>query len=386
MTTVSLVILAIYIVLQLLAIALSWRALGSRFGSLSLLFVIPYMILAAFPVAALLLPDGEVRFLLERIGNIYLAFAAHFGVTLIVGSLIAGLIPKREKKRRPVFLPFLLAVLVGVTGTAFGMIHAQQTRVTHIEAKIQRGLPWGKTIRIALIADLHLDANSSIRMTERTMDLVNEQKPDLVLVAGDVFTSSYHAVRDADRHAKLLSGIGAPLGVYAIYGNHDVEERLFAGFPVHAVEDAFRTKEIEKFFEDCGFKVLEDEVVPLLDGGLYLAGRLDASRAGDGTANRKSAEELLSGIDSAVPLLVVDHEPSDFAALSAAGADVVFSGHTHAGQAFPGTIYVRIANENAYGYKTLFGMETFVTSGVGTFGPPVRTGTNSEVMIIDLSY
>ena len=63
---------------------------------------------------------------------------------------------------------------------------------------------------------------------------------------------------------------------------------------------------------------------------------------------------------------------------------MVLSGHTHNGQIFPGSIYIDLVNENGYGQKSLYGMETFVTSGVGTFGPPMRTGTDSEIMIIDV--
>ncbi|MBO5521439.1 MAG: hypothetical protein J5973_07190 [Eubacterium sp.] len=65
---------------------------------------------------------------------------------------------------------------------------------------------------------------------------------------------------------------------------------------------------------------------------------------------------------------------------------MVLSGHTHNGQIFPGSIYIDLVNENGYGQKSLYGTETFVTSGVGTFGPPMRTGTDSEIMIIDVIY
>ena len=74
----------------------------------------------------------------------------------------------------------------------------------------------------------------------------------------------------------------------------------------------------------------------------------------------------------------------EYEELGAAGADMILSGHTHNGQIFPGNLYVNLVNENGYGHKTLYGMETFVTSGVGTFGPPMRTGTSSEIMIIDV--
>ena len=209
---------------------------------------------------------------------------------------------------------------------------------------------------------------------------------DLVLVAGDIFTSTYDGLREPERYSAALAGIRAPLGVYAVYGNHDVSERLFAGFAIRPVSEAFRPPEMEQFFADSGFTVLTDEHVSLLDGRFTLVGRLDESKAGDGTSNRLSVSELLADTDKDSLLLVLEHEPVEYDALWEQGVDMVFSGHTHNGQIFPGNLYVNLMNRNAYGRVTIGSMETFVTSGVGTFGPPMRTGTNSEIMIIDVMY
>ena len=124
----------------------------------------------------------------------------------------------------------------------------------------------------------------------------------------------------------------------------------------------------------------------IADDTILLAGRIDGNKAGDGTKNRMTPDELLKDADTAKPVLVLEHEPVEYKELREAGADMVFSGHTHNGQIFPGSLFVNLMNENAYGQKVLYGMQTFVTSGVGTFGPPMRTGTDSEIMIIDVLY
>lgn len=291
-----------------------------------------------------------------------------------------------------VLLPLWLLILILAAGFAvplYGLHHAQNTVVRYFQADLRnpgKNSGSGGNLRIALIANLHLSVNSHLQTTENMVRLINEQEPDAVLVAGDIFTSSYAALRDPNKYAEALRRIRAPMGVYAVYGNHDVEETLFGGFAVHPVSQAFRTRPIEQFFEDAHFTILYDEIVELADGAIQLAGRIDGNKAGDGTKDRMTPDELLQTADPTKPLLVMEHEPVEYKELSEAGADMVLSGHTHNGQIFPGSIYINLVNENGYGQKSLYGTETFVTSGVGTFGPPMRTGTDSEIMIIDLVY
>ena len=326
---------------------------------------------------------------MQRFGNVFLAFDLHCIGLFFLGTLAYWLyrfIRYRQSDARLPLMGILLAFTAGFLVPVYGMYHAQQTVITRYEADLRTEGKEEKQLRIALTADLHLGVNSHAEMTERMTDLLNEQQPDLVVVAGDVFTSSYNALRTPEKYAEILRKIDAPMGVYAVYGNHDVEETLFGGFAVHPVSAAFRTSQIEQFFQDCGFTVLCDEVVPIADGRIRLAGRIDGNKAGDGTKKRLSPQELLQDIPREEITFVLEHEPVQYQELQEAGADLVMSGHTHGGQIIPGNYYVRLINENGYGQKNQYGMETFVTSGVGTFGPPMRTGTNSEIVIIDVRY
>ena len=90
--------------------------------------------------------------------------------------------------------------------------------------------------------------------------------------------------------------------------------------------------------------------------------------------------------DAALPVLVLQHEPKEFEALRGAGADIALCGHTHAGQMFPGNLIVPFFNENAWGYKRLHELDTYVTAGVGYYGPPLRVGTDSEITVINLKF
>ena len=120
---------------------------------------------------------------------------------------------------------------------------------------------------------------------------------------------------------------------------------------------------------------------------LYIAGRRDI-RPISAIAERKTAGELLAGINGTI--IVLDHQPLEFRQLEKAGAHLVFSGHTHRGQIFPGNLITRRMFKNAgathYGYWLGETMQGVVTSGTGYWGPPVRIATNSEVAVIDISF
>ena len=152
------------------------------------------------------------------------------------------------------------------------------------------------------------------------------------------------------------------------------------------ISEAYRSDEVVSFIDSCGFEVLSDEVEEIVGGGIVFVGREDGEKTGNGTQKRLEAKELMAGIDRTKPVLVLEHEPVDFENLGEAGADLVLSGHTHAGQFFPGNLITPYFNANNYGLKTLYGVQSVVTSGVGFYGPPLRVGTDSEIMMITIHF
>jgi predicted MPP superfamily phosphohydrolase len=119
---------------------------------------------------------------------------------------------------------------------------------------------------------------------------------------------------------------------------------------------------------------------------VQFAGRKDMDKTGDGKNKRKSAAQLLGGLRTDMPTVVIEHEPYDLDELQKNGADLVLSGHTHGGQLWPGNILVRFMYKNAAGQKKVGGMETITTAGIGTYGPPLRLGCAAEIPVISLYY
>ena len=359
-----------------------WDRTAKRAGRLRKYWLIPGLLLSLLPVLGAMLPNHPVKFALQAAGNVWLGFFLYYG--FLVLALMALSLPVRKAGWRGGAV-LGLAIVTSLAVLGYGLVHAQDTRVVTYDLAMDKPAGDVDGMKVVLIGDLHLSVNSRLATTERMVELINEQQPDVVVIAGDIFTSSYEGLSHPEKYASALRGIQTKYGVYAVYGNHDVEETLFGGFPISPISQAFRTRQMEQFLDDCGFITLTDETVKL-GGGVQLVGRIDGEKAGDGTTNRMSPDELLKDVDPELPVLVLEHEPKEFQALKAAGADVALCGHTHAGQMFPGNLIVPFFNENAWGYRRVHDLETFVTAGVGYYGPPMRVGTDSEITVINLSF
>ena len=124
---------------------------------------------------------------------------------------------------------------------------------------------------------------------------------------------------------------------------------------------------MENFLIDSGVKILDDEVIKLFNDDLYIVGRKDSEKPGDGTGKRKQLEELLTNVDMSKPVIVLEHEPRNLEHISSLGVDAHLAGHTHDGQFFPLNIGGKIIWNNPYGYKQIGNMASVVTSGIGVY-------------------
>ena len=350
--------------------------------------IIIYVLLAIIPVLGAYLPKSSFKFYCMGIGNIWLGFFMYYSGLVILVTIITHIICKikKDEEQKALGHAFNVAFVVALLVFGYGLFHAQNPKIVNYDISVDKQTENVKNLKVVLIADLHLSVNSDVKATEKMVEEVNSVNPDVVVIAGDIFTSNYDGLRHPEKYSAALSKMQAKYGVYAVCGNHDVDENLFSGFSISPISEAFRTESMEKFFDDSGFTVLYDENIELADGEIILSGRVDGEKAGDGTANRMSAKDLLAPVDKTKPVLVLQHEPIEFKELAENGADVVLCGHTHKGQVFPGNLVVPFFNENAYGVKKLHGIDTIVTAGVGYYGPPIRVGTDSEVTVVNISF
>ena len=279
----------------------------------------------------------------------------------------------------------IICAVIITTVSIYGVINAGNIQTTKYDISIDKKAGKLDSLNVVLIADLHLGYNIGCRQMEQMVEKINAQDPDLVVVAGDIFDNEYEALEDPDRLAEILRGIQSKYGVYACYGNHDIQEKILAGFTFGGKEKKESSVKMDEFLEKAGITLLRDEYV-LIDDSFYLYGRPDYEGPGRGIDERKSAQEITADMDLSLPVLVIDHEPGELQELADAGVDADLCGHTHDGQLFPGNLTIKLMWENACGYLKKGDMHSIVTSGVGLFGPNMRVGTKSEICDIMMHF
>ena len=363
------------------------RYINKYFRGSKLLIALSAIYLLISPLsipAAFFSPRGTLlRRILSNIGNYWMGFNLHFVLAMGVCFLIRLIVKLVKKDKYNLRLAQKITNVAVVSFTilmsVYGIVNDQNLKVTTYDVTVDKSSKQDE-LNVVLIADLHLGYSVGVKQMERMVNKINELQPDVVVVAGDIFDNEFSAIYNPVRLAEILRGINSKYGVYAVYGNHDIEEDILCGFAFSDddVTQVTSIKEMDDFIENCGFTFLYDEAI-LINDDFYIYGRPDEERPNFGNDSRLEAEKITEGLDLSKLIICVDHEPHDQKKLSAAGVDVDLNGHTHAGQIFPRNIIINFFWDIAYGYKNFDGMHNIVTSGVGLFGPNMRTFTKAEI-------
>ncbi|KIL45577.1 metallophosphoesterase [Jeotgalibacillus soli] len=258
---------------------------------------------------------------------------------------------------------------IGVIGFFFfilvyGSINAWNPIVRTYDITVEKSAEV-KELQILMVSDLHLGPIVGEKHIQRMVEIADDVKPDIILIAGDIIDDNVDPFIEKEM-GKHLEKMNAPLGVYAIPGNHD-----------YYGDDLL---EIESEMEQTGLTFLLDETESI-NNDFYIVGRKDLT-----DTNRETAEELVEELDKTKPIIMLDHQPVELDEASASGVDVILSGHTHRGQLAPANIITSMIYENDWGYLKKENLHSFVSSGFGTWGPPLRIGSRSEVMVINVTF
>ncbi len=355
------------------------------------MFVV-YVFLALSIVIAFFLPHSDFQRFLKLISNYWLGILLYIMLTVVVADLLRLILkrlnfPHKKKlfSRGGHAVVGTICFCVICAFSLVGIFTARHTVVTQQDITIEKDGGKLDSLHVVLIADLHLGYSIGNDHMKQMVDKINALDPDVVLVAGDIFDNEYEAVKDPDQVAKTLSRIKSKYGVYATYGNHDIEEPILAGFTFGGKNKKKESDpRMDAFMQRAGFTLLQEKGV-WIDDSVYLYGRPDYERPGRGITERKTPKQITKGIDKSKPILVLEHEPRQLQELADAGVDAQLCGHTHDGQMFPGNLLTGLMWENSYGYMKKAGMHSIVTSGVGIFGPDMRVGTKSEIYDIHIT-
>lgn len=358
---------------------------------IKILFIIVYFYLGISLLVGFLLPLGVPKRIITQTGfywmGIFLNIAVCFVFALVLRLVLGAFIKKKDKRRILSTVLMFVAIISAAVMSIAGIKHARNILVTNYEVAINKETPNVDKLRIALVADLHIGYSIETDHISQMVDKINEQNPDIVLIAGDFFDNEYEAIGDPDGIIAALNRLDSKYGTYAVYGNHDIKEKIFAGFTFDGKNNANKESDerMDELVKAANITLLRDEAV-VIDDSFTVFGRPDLEKPGRGITVRKTGQELMKEVDASLPVIVLDHEPEELEEPAEAGVDLDLNGHTHNGQTFPGTILTQILSENAYGLKKIGNMIDITTSGAGIFGPYMRVGTRSEIAIIDVTF
>jgi predicted MPP superfamily phosphohydrolase len=258
---------------------------------------------------------------------------------------------------RTVELLFGAAIVTGL----YGVFNASWTRITRTTVRLANLPPVWRGRRAALISDLHLGPVRNGSFLRRMVAKILKEEPDAIFIAGDLYDGT---AIDAQQAAEPLSKLVAPHGVYFVAGNHE------------------QFGDDSKYLDAIaatGVRVLGNEKVEV--DGLQIIGVPYRNARQDGLF-----ASVLRGIhfDRGRASILLTHAPDHPEIAEAAGVSLQLSGHTHLGQFIPWTWMVRrIYRQFAYGLSRIGEMQVFTSSGAGTWGPPLRLGSNPEIVMLE---
>lgn len=255
-----------------------------------------------------------------------------------------------------------LAVLI----TAGGIINAQYRRISEVEIPI-KGIK--NELVAAHLSDIHIGHFWGPKTLQKIVDKTNAQNPDVVFITGDLFDGR---IRLNSKSLEPLKQLDAP--VYFVEGNHDG----YSG-----------AEEVKQNLREIGVTILENEVTHF--NQIQIIG-LNHMRADDGdpgmhgTGKKPSMRSVLDQLNifPDKPTVLLHHSPDGIEYANQHGVDLYLAGHTHNGQLFPFNFVVGLVYKYNKGLHQFKGTRIYTSQGVGTFGPPMRVGTKSEIVLLKL--
>ena len=299
-----------------------------------------------------------------------LIFMCHLALAFLVCDGIQYLINKLGHRINKSYYAGMAAILVTVCYFIYGFYnvnHIVETDYVINSSKVNNE----NSIRIAQITDTHIGSTFDGKRFGEYLSKISSMNPDVIVLTGD-FVDERTTRENMIEACEQLGKAETTYGVYVIFGNHDLNN--YGGNTNYTSEDLITC------LKENGVKILQDEAV-LINNSFYLIGRQDYS-----IKNRKGITELLDGLDTTKYLVVLDHQPIEYEQTAQTKVDLVLSGHTHAGQLFPGKFIVDkfSRNDMAYGRKQINHTTFIVSSGLSGWGVPIKTGSRAEYVIIDV--
>lgn len=373
------IVLTVYGLVNTYIFIRGWQAIPAV-TPWKIIYAVSFWLLVSAFVAARILervhPGGITTFV-TWVGSFWLAFMLYFFLAVVLLDLarlanhLFGLFPASfyiDYPRTKLLTLFLITggVSLAVIG---GYINARTVRIRKVEVEIPKAVPSLQTLNIVMASDIHMGTLIARNKTEKLVNRINSLDPDIVLFAGDIVDEDLAPVIKYNLGASLTR-IRSKLGVYGITGNHEY---------IGGTEPAVR------YLEEHGIRMLRDTAV-LIGDAFWLVGREDRDRPRFSGKPRRELEDLMKTVDTKRPVILMDHQPFELQRAVRAGIDLQLSGHTHHGQVWPFNHITSAIYEISTGYGKFGETHFYVSSGYGTWGPPIRLGNRPEIVQIIVRF
>ncbi len=349
-------------------------------SSLRTPYTIVFWIVAMSFMAGRLLERSLPTFLADFfiwVGSFWIAATLYFLMAVVLLDLLRlsnhffSFFPAVVVRNYPQAKSLACIGVIGLVGLLLlgGYINSVKPRIKKLHLTIAKKAPSMKSLNLVAISDIHLGTIVGRSRIDSIVDKINSLDPDLVLLPGDIVDEDLKPVikqniGDALKHIK------SRLGVFAATGNHEY---------IGGVEEACA------YLTEHNVTMVRDQSIKIADS-FFLVGREDRSIGRFAGHLRKGLPELMSSVDKNYPVILMDHQPFGLEEAEQQGVDLQLSGHTHYGQLWPINYIVKSIYELAWGYRKIARTHFYVSSGVGTWGPPVRIGNYPEIVQIQLNF
>ena len=289
------------------------------------------------------------------IGAIFLFFSAFLVADLVTlgGRLFRPALPL-------IYYAAAFLALMGVLAGAIGGL--MKPRIIRVDLEAPGVAP----TRILQISDLHFSPISGEGRLRRVINMANELKPDVIVLTGDLIDGN---AKKLEEKLPLLRQITAPLGVYAVLGNHE----FYAG-----------AQASRSLFAKAGYNVLDNQTVEI-SPNLVIAGVPDARGAKQTNSTPANLELAVASVSPQSYLVLLQHSPENEADAAARGVDLMLSGHTHGGQVWPFHLLVRMDYSHISGVRHIDGMTQITSRGAGWWGPRLRLFAPADIVLITIN-
>ncbi len=253
----------------------------------------------------------------------------------------------------------IILLTLTIVTVIYGFFEAFSVRTITLNQKMKN---LKETTRIVFLSDLHLGLNLNYLLLKKIIPEINSFSPDIILIGGDILDEEAKGI---ETYTKIFKRMNSRFGIFAVTGNHDI----------YAGEDL-----VVNFLKKANVHLLRNRIEVIKD--IQVAGIEDESILGQKW--KHVLEKILKKANPSLPLILLKHRPTGREIAKQYGVDLMLCGHTHKAQLFPLHLITSRVYRYYYGYHRENGLRIYVTSGLGTWGPPIRVMARPELVLITL--